>query len=277
MQDMPGFAVPLDVPGTYMQIDWQSLVKFMRERDEALVSSFRGVSRSEIEAIQNECSVSLPSNYVNFLLTMGESSGELRPFGPTQVHAFSKLRDMLPPEDYAGERFFKVSFESDDLALAFLDTFLDLARSDGVDAPLVQFETGDDVMPAVDEVDWTFGESVIKCVFGEFALRRRTYGATILEVSGSLDEALHLKQTAAESLLRYGLRRTLSELKRVAAFSLDHASALITVPDPTNLLEIQIASDDLEVLKKLAEWLCTQLPSAELVEPPFKRSDRSSA
>jgi hypothetical protein len=260
-----------------MQIDWPSLLDFMRKRDAALVASFRGVARTEIDAMERECSVRLPSNYVSFLQTMGEDSGALYFFGPSQVHQFSALREMLPPDGYAGERFFKVSFESDELSLAFLDHFLDMQRSDGIDAPLVRFETGDDVMPAVDDIDWTFGEEVIACVFREIELWRRTCHAKLNIFRGfeSL-ETLLSKQTATDALLRYGLRHALTKLKRVAAFSLDELSALVTVPDSTNALNIELASDDLDTLKKLAEWLCAQLPSLELVEPPLKRSDRSS-
>lgn len=259
-----------------MQIDWKALLEYMLNADAALVSTLRGVPRREIEVVEDECSVSLPSNYVNFLLSMGEDSGELRPFGPTQVHTFSKLREMLPPEDYSGDRFFKVAFESDDLALAYLDTFLDLGSSDGMDARVVQFETGEDVIPAVEGVDWTFGESLIECVFSDLELRRRSYGAKVVGASADLAYALQLKETAADILGRHGFRHALTGLKRVGAFSLDHASALLTVSDPTNLLNIKLASDDLVSLEKLIALLLAELPSSELAELPLKRVDRPS-
>jgi hypothetical protein len=255
-----------------MPVDWQALIEFIRRSDPALGSSFRGVPRRDIEACEAEYSIALPSNYVDFLLTMGEDSGGIEPFGPTQVHTFSELLALLPPEGYPGRRFFKVAFESDPMALAVLDTFLDLARSDGQDAPLVRFETGVNTVPEVNDWDHTFGESVTRRVFSRLELNRRSYRAMIFVKSRNPADALAIKKTSTELLAQAGLQLALPDLKRVACLSLDSASALVVVDDETSLLDVHLGADDLGALEILVELLLPRLPDSELVEPPTKRT-----
>src|SRR5712675_531622 len=122
-------------------IDWSRVIDFIARRAPTLASSLVGVAPSQIESVQAQFGIVFPSAYVDFLLTMGDERGSLRPFGETQVHAFSELVTELPPEDYPLRRFFKVAFEAQEYPIAIFDTYLDLTRSDGHDAPLVTFET----------------------------------------------------------------------------------------------------------------------------------------
>ena len=95
-----------------------------------------------------------PSTYTDFLLTMGEDSGYLHPFGDSQVYLSSD--GAMAAEDPIGGS--KIAYRSDQFAVAFLDTYLDASRSDGNDASIVMFET-----PVSGRVD-----------FGGVALVRRT-------------------------------------------------------------------------------------------------------
>jgi hypothetical protein len=260
-----------------MPVDWQALVEFIHGKDPGLVPSFRGVPRRDIDACEAEYSIRLPSSYVDFLLTMGEDSGGLEPFGPTQVHTFSELLALLPPDGYAGQRFFKVAFESDPMALAVLDTFLDLARSDGQDAPLIRFETGVNAVPEVNDSDHTFGESVTRRVFSRLELNRRSYGAMIFVKSRNPADALAIKKTSTELLAQSGLQLALPDLKRVACLSRDSASALVVVDDETKLVDLQLGADNLGAVEILVEALLAGLPDSELVEPPDRRPQQAGA
>ncbi len=131
-----------------MLMDWSRVMAFMQQRDPALVASLVGVPRPQIDAVQAQYRIQFPAVYVDFLQTMGEGSGGLTPFGNTQVHRFSELIAQLPPQDYPADRFFKVAFESDEMALACFDTYLDLARNDGDDSAIVRFESPLETPPA---------------------------------------------------------------------------------------------------------------------------------
>src|SRR5262245_34315257 len=118
MQDLSEPVATDDVPGADMQVDWRVLIEYIERKGPGLVKAFRGAALRDIKACEAEYRIALPSLYVDFLLTMGEKSGPIRPFGPTHVHSFSELLDLLPPEDYPADRLFRVAFEGDDDALA---------------------------------------------------------------------------------------------------------------------------------------------------------------
>lgn len=256
-------------------MNWQALMDYIRAKDPALAASFRGVSRREIAACETEHAVTLPSSYVEFLLAMGEDSGGLRPFGPTQEHAFSELVATLPADDYPGDRFFKVAFEADEDALALLDTFLDLTRSDGNDAPLVRFEAGG-ALPETHEWDFTFGEVLTRRVFQAVDLRRRSHSARIFVAFRDLTAAGEIRQAAVTLLTRSGLHLALPDLPHVCCLAGDTASALIGVFNETALVDIEVAADSRQPVAGFAESLLAGLPGAELAEPPDSRAGRAA-
>jgi hypothetical protein len=260
-----------------MLIDWQALLAFVASRDAELAASLRGVPREDIEAVEKEYSIRLPASYVDFLLVMGEDSGGLEPLGPTQDHTFSEVRDLLPPEGYP-DRFFKVAFESDSLALADLDSFLDLARSDGEDAPLVTFETGEEDDPAVPETaasDWTFGETVTERIFSRLELDRRAATAKVFVMTRDPADALVVKRDSIAALAGHGLQPALPELPRVACLTGDALSAVVDVHDETKLVSIRLGADDRRTLEPLAEFLLANLRDATLMQAPAERRERS--
>jgi len=87
--------------------------------------------RSQIESVQAQFGIVFPSAYVDFLLTMGDERGSLRPFGETQVHAFSELVTELHPRTTRCGGSYKVAFEAQEYPIAIFDTYLDFTRSDG--------------------------------------------------------------------------------------------------------------------------------------------------
>src|SRR5215510_16148847 len=96
MQDLSGAAGSDDVSRAGMQVDVAALIDYIGRKDPASRATLRGVPRPAIETIQAQYSVRLPASYIDFLLAMGEDSGELWPLGLTQSHVFSEIIAMQP-------------------------------------------------------------------------------------------------------------------------------------------------------------------------------------
>ena len=251
-----------------MWLDWTRVTDFIARRDPELAASFKGVSRSDIDAVQRRLDVTLPSTYVDFLTTMGEASGILQPFGETQVHTFSDLVAQLPLSSYISKRFFKISFESDEFAVAFLDTYLDLSRSDGHDAPLVTFEepTEPGRTDFPDE-SLTLTERLLYHIFWTLDTSGREYGARMVMFGANEKDAI------AAVLGPAGFTKALPDVRRVTCLSRNSASALLSVSDDRGLVALELGADDSDELEGLVQQVLEQFPGANLQEPPARRSE----
>jgi len=256
------------------EVDWPALLAYISTKAPAMAASFRGVSRRDIEAREAQYSIILPASYVGFLLAMGEDSAQLRPLGPTQSHRFSKLPVPRPGLGYPSKRFFKVSFETDPLALAALDQFLDLARGDARDALLVEFEVGGDEEPPVGGDEFTFGETITTNIFVTLDLARRKFIAAVYVPDENPTDGLGLKESAIALLADLGFMAVLPELARVACLSRQGVSALVDVDDETELVEIRLGSDDLGALESVIDRLLEVLPAANLAQEPREQTQR---
>lgn len=249
------------------KIDWAHVMEFIAQQDAALAASCAGVARREINAIERQCGITLPSNYVDFLQMMGESSGSLRPFGETRIHTFSSLIERLPSAEYQTDRFFQVAFESDQMAMAFDDFYLDLTRSNGHDSPLVTFELENDSNFRDDPLSFT--ERVVEEVFWTLSVERQEFGAKVLMFDQ--EPAQRTKQTATHFLEERGFAARLSDLPQVACLTCDTASILITIK--RNLVTFEFGGGSRQSIESPLRQLLAAFPDASLRESPTRRSE----
>jgi hypothetical protein len=273
MSLVPGVVVSGDVPEeNVLAINWPGIVDYIAAKNSALVSSFRGVSRRDVEHCEAQFAVTFPASYMDFLLTMGEESGDLSPLGRTQSHRFSDLVADFPPSGYPSHRLFKVSYETDTQALVSIDKFLDLANADAHDAQLVEFEPGDAAAP-VDPGDFTFGESVVREVFGGLELYLRKYAATALLDSHDQNHGLAVKGTSVEALTRLDFRLAMPDLARVTCLNRDSISVMVSVYNSIKAVDLRIGSVDLRALEAFLDELAANLPGSRLIQVPFEQHD----
>jgi len=261
-----------------MRLEWSRVIDFIARRDAALASSFVGVRQSEIDAVQAQYRITLPSTYVDFLRTMGENSGELYPFGETYVHTFSALLEQLPPEDYPAERFFKVVFVAEEFAVDPIDTYLDLSRSDGHDAPLVEFEPPlgpNETNFSEDHL--SFAERLIYNVFRRLDVDQRRYGADIVVFGRDPWNGTGIKQAALDVLIRSGFAAALPDLGRVGCLSRESVSVLISVSDKGKLVKFEMGGDSRDAIEQPVRDLLAAVPGAKLSGPPAERTDEAGS
>jgi len=256
------------------QIDWSRVIDFIAQRDVALASSLVGVEPSQIEAVQAQFGIELPSAYVNFLRTMGEETGILMPFGDTQVHAFSELIAEFPPDGYPPKRFFKVAFEASQYPVAVLDTYLDVTRSDGLDAPLVRFEIPlENERTELVEAPLSFAETVFYRMFWELDMIRRDFEATLVVQGLSPVDARATKDSAVTSLAELGFTMALPELVRVACLNRESSSLLISISDVNQLVAFRLSGDTREAIDIGMRDVLASCPGAVVSRPPSRRSE----
>lgn len=243
---------------------WVDLLAFLRMRDPAYLDTVKGVPREEISLCEEGCKISLPSLYVDFLMKMGASSGTFHPFGVTQVCNFYELVEQLPAEDYPGDRYFKVAFETDPSLVASYDAFLDLARSNGQDAPLVQFEDGGGFAPEyVVEVGFTLEEWLTRRIFSHFDVNRRAEHRNLWWFCESPADGRRKLEAAINLLDKMGLVPVLPPLPRVMCLWRDTLSALLEVSGSTGSISIALGTDEGHILRVAVEQVLDGLPGAK--------------
>lgn len=276
LQNLSELVVPHNVSGSNVQIDWARVVDFIGQRDTALAASFVGVDLRRIHEVETGLGIRLPSAYVDFLTTMGEDSGPLRPFGETRIHAFSRLLAELPPKGYPARRFFKVAVETDELADAWFNTYLDLARSDGNDAALVMFESPLDPRQSdVREQPLSFVEKVVEHIFLSVEVAPKNYGARIFVHGEEPWRGVEIMQQVVQSLIEDGFAAVLPESQRVACLSRGPVSILVTDSDTSELVDLRIGGDDLEATELVVAPLIAAIPGASLYQPAARQEAES--
>jgi hypothetical protein len=256
------------------KIAWSSIVEFIVAQDAELAQSFVGVPRSRIAAVEDRYRIRLPSVYIEFLQTMGESAGRLALFGASRDHQFSHLLAQLPSSDYPTDLYFKVASESDPRALAFEDFYLDLKRSDDYDAPLVSFERPLDAGDEVEEQSPSFIESVVHQVFWSLRVAPRKFGARILVLGEpSSWSGPETKQDALDALVRIGFSAKLPDLLRVACVERDTVSAVVSISETVEIGAVKFGADTRDTIDEAVQELLAALPGAELKDPPAPRGE----
>ena len=255
-------------------IDWSRVIQFITQRDAALASSLVGVAQGQIDSVQAQFGIQFPSAYVDFLRTMGEHSGSLWPFGETQVHAFSKLVAQFPPDDYPPKQFFKVAFEASQNPVAVFDTYLDLTRADGLDAPLVRFETAlEGELPEIWTSRLVLRRHSSTAGFWELDIMRRDFEARLVAEDLVPPDALTTKDRAISALAEGGFTMALPDLVRVACLNHDAFSVLISISDKSELVEFHLSSDTREALDIGMREVLAVCPAAVVDEPPAGRGE----
>jgi hypothetical protein len=235
------------------------------------------VSEGEIDAVQAQYKIALPSIYVDFLRTMGEDSGKLYPFGKTYSHTFSELVEELPPEGYPPEHFFKVALALEEYNVDLIDIYLDLTRSDGDDAPLVMFETSLKPAPThVNDYYLTFAERLVYRVFWQLDVSRRKFRADVLVRGKDASESSKVNQAAATVLTRAGFTAPLPDLRRVGCLTQGSASVLASISGTGRLVKFQVGGDARDALDVPVRELLAAFPGATSSEPSAERSDESA-
>jgi hypothetical protein len=247
-------------------MNWQKALEFINAADPEFTEKMKGVPSTNIEAAEAGCQVRLPEAYREFLLLMGVASGGFVATVAGQTHSFYEVMERLPDEDYPLDRYFRVSFASDETQVSPPDYFLDLSRSDGEDAPLVTFEGGGGFNPdEVVETGFTFGEQVTERIFRYFEFNKQPDSDRVFQLGLDRKE-MPLHMTAAIELLgRMRFEHALTPLPRIACLHRPGASAIVAIREPNELVKVNIAAGSLPELRALVDQLLVGLPGAELV------------
>jgi hypothetical protein len=242
-------------------VDVAALLDYVGRKRPELPATLRGVPRSAIDAVQAQHSIVLPASYVDFLLAMGEDSDGLDPLGATQSHRFSSV-GVKRPRGYPPQRLFRVSYETDEMALARMDRFLDLAHADANDALLVDFEPGADIDTLILEGMPTFGEELFSTVFQGLDVFSRPYTPSVFVRSLDAAERLRVKDAATALLIEMGFVPALPDMERVACLDREDAGVLVGVFDETHIVELRCGGTDRAALEAVLERALAELPGA---------------
>jgi hypothetical protein len=183
----------------------------------------------------------------------------------------------LPSNDYPTDRYFKVAFESDAMSVANEDMYLDLARSDGQDAPLVKFEIPLGPDDEIEDEPLSLPERIISQVFWILDVARTKYAGSILVFGEESSwNGQRTKNHATRLLLERGFSATLPELPRVACLRRGPVSVLIEVSDELELVGFKFGGESSEATESFAQELLTGVPGAEMKKPIVLRSESSN-
>lgn len=249
-------------------MDWNALSAFVRAEAPDFAASLQGVAPEAVERVEQESGVRLPLNYRQFVTTMGIEAAGFYLFGPGHSQKFNELAAELPAETYPGHRYFKIAFPVDESAISPPDYFLDLSRSDGVDAAVVVFEDVGDFRPEnVRDLDFTFGEQVARRLFTFLVLERALERATV--VLGSLTRAQgeESKREILALLDRAGFSRVLPQLLRVGCLRRRDVYAMVDEHAEGLSVVVSLGSQDAVALTALLDQLRDRFPQAAMRRP----------
>jgi hypothetical protein len=251
---------------------WDQLTSFIQREDPALAASLRGVPHERVELVEQEYGIRLPETYRQFLFTMGDRSDRLHLFGPGRTQRFDDLVAQLPTRIYPRGQFFKIAAAIDPSEISPDDYFLDLTRSDGVDAPIVAFQDNDDaeieefVATRVRDMPFTFSEQAAKNFFSILVLDRAL--DEVLLVVGPDVDLSGLRASVVEMLSTMGFRPLMPLEDRIMILRRGTLSAVLTVWDPElGTVSIALAGHESRELKIVVEQLVERFPEAAVTHP----------
>jgi hypothetical protein len=241
---------------------WTDLRAFIDARAPAYWSATKGVPRDDIAACEEAAGVKLPRLYVDFLADIGAESGDLEPFGGFQACGFDRIKAELPARGYPGSRYFKVAIEEDTSQVTLLDTFLDLARSDGHDALLVQFEDiGSFDEEMVTSRGFTLAEQLARSVFDFVELEPRPHKTSLgIYNLKTPEDVERQRQLLFQQLANMGLTTVLPPEPRVACFHGDKLSALVEFLTEIHSFGVTLGAVDKKAAKVAVEQLRDHVP-----------------
>jgi len=252
-------------------VSWDSLLAFIRAEAPSFAASLEGVALEDIVHVENEYQVHLPESYRQFLLTVGANSAGFYLFGPSQNHRFADVVAQIPEESYPKQDYFKIAYAVDEM-INPSDHFLDLKRSDGVDAPIVMFEGDEEFsVESVQEYGFTFLEHAYRRFFGHLADLPLPEAAlvTILNVAPQRNVLSMAALVAVLNEMRFDL--ALPTLSRVSCLRRDSVWAVVDVHAGGRGLAITLWSKERGTLGAVTDQLSVRFPDAivtDLGRPP---------
>jgi len=246
-------------------MSWEKLSALIEKQDPVFfVEKMQGVPLADVHQCEANCAIQLPKSYEKFLLTMGTSSGDFHPFGPTMVHDFYALMKHLPAKHYPQHHFFKVAFESDESEITKYHIFIDLRRSSGDDAPLVMFEAGVLSNPdEIQELGLTFNELITSRIYNYFELNRKSATGSILIDPPDLREtSIPGLKGSLELLRKMGYTLVFPELPRVACLRRDGLSVLLEVQEDTRSVLVKLGANAARDLATVVQQFLEHMPGA---------------
>ncbi len=213
---------------------------------------------------------------------MGEDSGGLEPFGIGREHSFLRLveraADSFSPDPTGGGRFVEVAFETDYSGESVYSYYLDLTRSDGVDAPLVRFEESSELAPEfLWDTNSTFGEMMSNRIFDWFEFDRlpvicQAYifppvaGGVTNVLRHEIARSIFLLRHAVDGLVANGFHEALPTLSGAACLRGTQASISINLTG-TGGLDLRVAGLDVSDVRPVAERVIADLCRPDGLDP----------
>jgi hypothetical protein len=254
-------------------MNWDPLADFIQAEDPAFVALLQGVAAKDLARVERECAIRLPRSYRGFALMMGTDSDGCYLFGPHRNQKFDDLVAQLPPRTYPGQHYFKIGSAQDPSEISPADYFLDLTRSDGVDAPLVMFEDAADLGPEgfrreyVRDMYVTFGEQATISIFTFLVLDRAPEHARVVIGALSPAERQAANAAATERLRRMNFDPVLPSNARVSSFRRGQLGALVTVREELRCVTIHLSGDKGPSLRVVVDQLRDHFPDAAMRGP----------
>lgn len=246
-------------------MDWGAILNYLVTSRPRIESEFIGVPDHLIRECEEGLGVTLPTTYVEFLRTMGVRSSIFRPFGPMDHNFFELIEDLLP-EDYPGDRYFKVAIERDERRIPLYDVFLELNGSE----QLVMFEDGGG-----------FSDDCVEPIF--LSLREELASAAweTIELSGDSktrvlyvhrQEDIELSEAFSgvlDMLGRSHVTPVLGVSGNLAILSRNDLMCRAAMKTDLELIRIDLAGCSETALDQMIAVLLENIPGAE-VDPEFK-------
>jgi hypothetical protein len=241
------------------------LIDFIRTEAPEFAASLQGAQVAQVELAERLAGVRLPLTYRDFVLTMGVDSGGLSLFGASENQDFNRLVKRLPPRTYPADRYFKIAFADDPSDISPPDYFLDLARGDAVDAPIVAFEDiGQFVPDMVNDVGMTFGEQLTDRVFSFLLIDPAPEQFSVVIGNLSREQGSASKRAAMTALNDMGFSRALPELPRVACFRRARLAVVLNVQVEGLSIALNFGGFDPQEREVVLDQLQLRFPSAAL-------------
>lgn len=252
-----------------MHVSWDSLMAFVQTEAPSFAASLEGVAQEDIVTVEDRYRVHLPESYRQFLLTLGMNSAGFYLFGPSHSHRFADVVAQMPEASYPVQEYFRVAYVTDSTMISPLDYFLDLKRSDGVDAPIVMFEGDEDeefVAENVQEHGFTFLEQTYRRFFGHLAnldLPERAL-LTILSAAPQRDTLSMTALVAVLNEMRFD--PALPSLSRVSCLRRGGVWAVVDVHAAGRGLAISLWSKERSTLEAVTDQLSIRFPDARVTD-----------
>ena len=264
--------------------NWQQVIEFIRQRDPVLFKSFKGTAPEAIAECETRFGIQFPLLYKDFLLTMGQDSGTLYPYGDNYVHTLPKLTPEPMDPDwvewiYPAQQYWLIARQKES-DIVLMNYYLDLSKSDGMDAPLVFEEPLEDPIqpgqefPPNAERRPSFFEEFVSRLFYRLDFEQRPFQATFWwwKLASEAD-ARKKRKTVAEALLQLGLQQKLPEFPHEVCLEVKSISVNVSINQESKAADIvlRICGNDLQSLKTLCGKIQTALPQMKLEKAPHPR------